>query len=312
MNELTSFVQITEKAEVSIFILESMTTSDGNKSADTAFGVNQNGSTATTATNPQKKQTTRKVFSHAAQLELENAFRMSPYLTAWKRQCLSQKLSLTERQVRVWFQNRRMRIKSERGRCGKPSPTKKHVETSSTKASPPPDYSTATTTTGFPNSLMPYTSFQPSFQSPFNQAPIYTATYQNGAFSEGLSLPFNVLSSKINQISNNDSTVSTTNFPITTNSYPITTSNTFYDTKNTDCLRLPCYATSSESYEQQQNQFLEQQKGQQIQQNTQQFFQQDNETAQFINNFDITELRALTTCSYESSLADVMTYGNVI
>ena len=96
---------------------ETMTTSDGNKATDTAFGVNQNGSTVTNTTNPPKKQTTRKVFSHAAQLELENAFRMSPYLTAWKRQCLSQKLNLTERQVRVWFQNRRMHIRSERGRC---------------------------------------------------------------------------------------------------------------------------------------------------------------------------------------------------
>lgn len=60
------------------------------------------------------KTKTRRVFEQSTQLQLEMEFRSSPYLTSWKRQDLSEKLNLSERQVRVWFQNRRMRVKNEK------------------------------------------------------------------------------------------------------------------------------------------------------------------------------------------------------
>ncbi|XP_057290213.1 homeobox protein mab-5-like [Hydractinia symbiolongicarpus] len=49
------------------------------------------------------KTRTRKVFEQSTQLQLEMEFRSSSYLTSWKRQDLSEKLNLSERQVRVWF-----------------------------------------------------------------------------------------------------------------------------------------------------------------------------------------------------------------
>lgn len=53
----------------------------------------------------------RKVFDPCIQWQLEREFRESPYLAAWQRKALSEQLAITERQVRVWFQNRRMRDK---------------------------------------------------------------------------------------------------------------------------------------------------------------------------------------------------------
>ena len=61
----------------------------------------------------KQQASSRKVFDQSTQIELELEFRVSHYLTAWKRKYLARKLNLTERQVRVWFQNKRMRLKSD-------------------------------------------------------------------------------------------------------------------------------------------------------------------------------------------------------
>lgn len=60
----------------------------------------------------RKKLRSRKAFNETAQLLLEHEFQLFPYLTPWRKNLLSQQLNLTEKQIRVWFQNRRMRFKN--------------------------------------------------------------------------------------------------------------------------------------------------------------------------------------------------------
>ena len=277
------------------------TNADSNVSATNNKNANPSPSTT-------KKQTTRKVFSHQAQLELENAFRASPYLTAWKRQCLSQKLSLTERQVRVWFQNRRMRIKSER-RLQQRQTTANHRNTidpacKAVEFSPPPDYMTAITTT------------QQCFVSNSNNCGVvtqpYTTTFLSNQFatsSTHLPIYTNTVSS-MNEFYTQPPTTST---PFNYNS------SVFFNVGKNNTFQSP--STSFHMQQQHQPRFelqqlplLDQQQVPQLQQLPQQQqhpLQQDNETENFLNNFDIRELRALTTPS-SFQTEDILPYGSVI
>lgn len=56
----------------------------------------------------------RQTYSRFQTLELEKEFERNSYLTRAQRIVISQILGLSERQIKIWFQNRRMKHKRER------------------------------------------------------------------------------------------------------------------------------------------------------------------------------------------------------
>ncbi|KAG9508394.1 Homeobox protein HMX2, partial [Fragariocoptes setiger] len=60
-----------------------------------------------------RKKKTRTVFTRSQVTTLENTFNHKKYLTSNERSCLAISLSLTETQVKIWFQNRRNKWKRQ-------------------------------------------------------------------------------------------------------------------------------------------------------------------------------------------------------
>ena len=86
-----------------------------NVTKDSQFDNQLQPSTSAAASSSNKcRRFSRAVFTESQRIGLENAFQASQYIQKGCRTQLAESLGLTELQVKVWFQNRRMKWRSSK------------------------------------------------------------------------------------------------------------------------------------------------------------------------------------------------------
>ena len=80
---------------------------------------------------------TRAVFSNLQRKGLEKRFQVQKYLTKGDRHQLASMLGLSDNQVKVWFQNRRMKWRQEEQVSEEPSTSEKPSDSQTAAAASP-------------------------------------------------------------------------------------------------------------------------------------------------------------------------------